>query len=135
LHRIEPDNRVAWLYLMRIAGKRRDLAEALRWCDKYAAIPDMHAKSKAFRAYVLDECGELQKAKKCLLDAMKQHPDESELFIAYGDIAMKHGMPSEAVRGYEAALHCIKSQPYDIQWLREIEARLKTAESARSRAN
>ena len=130
LHRIEPDNRVAWLYLMRLAAKRGDLADALRWCDKYAAIPEMRAKSKAFRAYVLDDCRELQKAKKCLSEAMKEHPEESELFIAYGDIAMKHRMPSEAVRGYGAAVHCIKSQPYDIQWLREIERRLRDAEFA-----
>jgi tetratricopeptide (TPR) repeat protein len=135
LHRMEPHNQFAWMSLMRLAAKRGDLAEALRWCDRYAAIPEMLAKSKAFRAYVLDECGELQKAKRLLAEAMSQHPGEPELFVAYGDIAMKHRVPSEAVQAYRVAIHRIKSEPYNVQWLREIEARLQRAVGAAREAN
>ena len=108
LHELEPDNAFAWLNFMRLASKRGDLSEAEKWCDRYAAVPGLVGRSKAFRAHVLEENGRLQDAKKLLLSAMKDHPDEPDIFATYGDLAMKHRMPEQAAEAYRRAVHIIK---------------------------
>jgi tetratricopeptide (TPR) repeat protein len=130
LHRIEPDNQLAWMHLMQLASKRGDLVEAERWCAKYAKLPGMTGRSKAFWAYVLEENGQLQPARNVLLDAMKQYPEEPDIFVAYGDFAMKHNVPRFAVEAYRNALQLIAGQSDSIERFREIEARLHRAVSA-----
>ena len=130
LHQVDPENDRAWMQLMRLAAKRGDLEEAERWCDHYEKIPFFHARSKAFRAYVLEQCGQLQKAKSLLLQAMEDYPTEPDIFVAYGDLAMKNRVPSYAVGAYERAVHIIRSQPHEIERLREIEGKLSDAVDA-----
>lgn len=130
LHQLEPDNQLAWMNLMKLASKRGDLSEADKWCDRYAAIPGFLARSKAFRAYVLEECGQLQDARRLLLCAMEEHPDEPDIFVAYGDLAIKRRVPEHAVEAYRTAVRIMKAQQHEIKRLREIENRLAGAISA-----
>jgi Flp pilus assembly protein TadD len=127
LHKLEPENQFAWMQLLRLASRRGDLPEAERWCQTYAKLPGMVGRSKAFWAHVLEENGQLQAARQLLLDAMKQHPDEPDLFVAYGDLAIKHNVPRFAVDAYQQAVNLIRSQANQIERLRDIEGRLKRA--------
>ena len=104
-----------------------DVPEAERWCAKYAAVPGFEGRAKAFRAHVLEENGQLQDARKLLLDAMKEHPQEPDLFIAYGDMAMKHHVPGHAIDAYRAAVRLLQRQGDEIERLRDIERRLAEA--------
>lgn len=131
LHRLEPDNQLAWMQLMRLASKRGDLVEAERWCQRYATLPGMAGRSKAFWAHVLEENGQLQRARSLLLDAMKEHPEEPDVFVAYGDLAMKHNVPRFAVEAYRNAIRLITGQSHSIERLREIEERLHRAVSGK----
>jgi len=135
LYRIEPENQLVWMRLMQLASKRGDLSEASRWCDKYASVPGMLGRSKAFRAYVLEQCGHVQSARKLLLEAMKEHPEEPDIYVAYGDLAIKQSVPHFAVDAYRAAIQCIRLQPHDIERLREVESRLEQAIAATRNKN
>jgi tetratricopeptide (TPR) repeat protein len=130
LHRLEPINDFAWMNLMRLASKRGDLPEAERWCKKFANMPGMLGRSKAFWAHILEENGQLQTARSLLLAAMKEHPNEPDVFIAYGDLALKNRVPGHAVNAYHTALQIMKARPHQVEYLRSIEQKLQNAEKA-----
>ena len=65
-----------------------------------------------------------------MLSAMKDFPDEPDVLVTYGDLAMKHRVPGEATEAYRRAVFIIQSQQHEIERLREIEKRLASAISA-----
>src|SRR5690606_5577041 len=108
LWELEPTSSFAARNLMRIASQSQDWAEASKWCDKLAELPGMLVESMAQRANLLSEQGLKSDARKLLLAAIQDHPNEPALFEKFGDLAVKGGAPAAAVqRGYGPALQIL----------------------------
>jgi tetratricopeptide (TPR) repeat protein len=108
LWELEPASSFAAWNLMRIATQSQNWAEAGKWCDKLAELPGMLVESIAQRAKLLSEQGLKSDARKLLLTAIQDHPNEPALFEMFGDLALKGGAPAAAVqRGYGPALQIL----------------------------
>lgn len=108
LWELESTSGLAARNLMRIASQSKDWPEASRWCDKLAELPGMLVESLALRADLLSEQGLTSDARKLLLTAIQDHPNEPALFEMFGDLAVKGGAPAAAVqRGYGPALQIL----------------------------
>jgi len=130
LARLEPENTFAILSLVRVSARSGDRSEAMRWVNVYSELPRYSAKAEAVRAHVHDEFGELGEARKVLTEAMQQYPEEPDLYVAYGSIAIKHGLHSYAVPALESALRVMKAGNYPVQSVREVLKMLEQAKSA-----
>lgn len=130
---LEPSNQFAWMKLMQMASQRGDLAEAEKWLAKFEAVPALAGRTKAFRSYILEENGQLQEARKILLAAMKDYPNEPDVFIAYGDLAVKRKVPGHAIDAYRVAVRLLTGRQGDSQRLVDIRKRLRAAEQAWTR--
>lgn len=127
---LEPSNEFAWMQLMQLASQRGDLSEAEKWLAKFEAVPALAGKTKAFRSYILEENGQLQEARRLLLTAMKDYPNEPDVFIAYGDLAVKRKVPGHAIDAYRNAIKLLTGRNGESQRLAGIKQRLAVAEEA-----
>jgi Flp pilus assembly protein TadD len=130
---LEPSNEFAWMQLMQMASRRGDLPEAERWLAKFQAIPALAGRTKAFWSYILEENGQLQEARRLLLAAMKDYPKEPDVFIAFGDLAVKRKVPGHAIDPYRAAIRLLTGRHGESQRLADIRQRLAAAEEAWTR--
>jgi|SRR4029453_11821162 uncharacterized protein HemY len=88
----------------------------------------------SFRARAMESCGRMQDAWRLLQAAIAEHPSETDLHIALGDIALKHKQYAPAISSYERAVTALRRGPHNISRLREIENRLRIARKESTQA-
>lgn len=120
---LHPRDGFAVCRLIELAALAGDLADAERWCNALAALPDGKVASIAFHGRALEACGKLQEAKKLLTDAIRSHPGEPDLCVALADIAAKYKQRHIAVPLYARAVTLLKARSASFDRVREIEER------------
>jgi serine/threonine protein kinase/thioredoxin-like negative regulator of GroEL len=106
--KLEPKNPFAIVEIMRLAQCESEWTEAHKWCDEFARLPGRLFESMALRARILADSGDMKAARQLLFQAIREHPNQVGLFVAFGDLALEAGAPAAAAsKGYGPALQLL----------------------------
>lgn len=127
---LDPKDSIAICRLIETSQLLKDIGAVERWCDFLKGMPGGQIPSIAFKARALVFCDRYDDARKLILEAVRQYPDEPDILIACGDVMMTYPdsstAMSNAVAAYGRAVDILKTG-IDIARTREIERRLSQA--------
>jgi tetratricopeptide (TPR) repeat protein len=128
---LDPKDNFAICRLIETSQLLKDIGAVERWCEVLKGMPGGQMPSIAFKARALVHCDRYDDARKLILAAVREHPDEPDILIACGDVMMAYPESStamsNAVAAYGRAVDILKKD-IDIARTREIEGRLRQAE-------
>ncbi len=131
VHELDPIDGFAVCRIIELGALLKDVASVEKWCSVLASMPNGQIASIAFKARALAQCDRYQEAKRMILDAVRQYPNEPDILIACGDVMMWYPNVSifmeNACDAYERAVELLKTQWDMIDRQREIEGRLEIA--------
>ena len=74
--------------LIELSAAIKDVEAVERWCSVLSQMKNGQIAAIAFKARALAQCDRYDDAKKLILDAVRKHPDESDILVACGDVMM-----------------------------------------------
>ena len=128
---LDPTNSFAICRLIELSAAIKDVEAVERWCSVLAQMKNGQIAAIAFKARALAQCDRYDDAKQLILEAMRKHPDDSDILVACGDVMMfKPGSLTAmtyAESTYRRAVNILEKGT-DVSRLRDIEDRLRHAQ-------
>ena len=108
-----PSTSAEFSLLSRALANHGELAEALKWCDRWLAEDKLDASGHYLRAVVLQELGDREDATRSLQRAIYLRPELVLAHFALGNLSRAEGRIPEADKHFTNALRQLRKLPPD----------------------